>query len=56
MPHEVKVSLFNELLEYVLEDGEDLLTRIRQYLSSIEGVRSEYERLRGSCGCRVNGR
>jgi len=47
MPHEVKVSLFNELLEYVLEDGEDLLTRIRQYLSSIEGVRSEYERLRG---------
>ncbi|KUO81642.1 MAG: hypothetical protein AT714_01930 [Vulcanisaeta sp. OSP_8] len=47
MPREVKIGLFNELLEYVLEDGEDLLTRIRQYLSSIEGVRSEYERLRG---------
>ncbi|WP_243678286.1 V-type ATPase 116kDa subunit family protein [Vulcanisaeta distributa] len=46
-PHEVKISLFNELLEYIIEDGEDLLTRIRQYLDSIEGVRNEYMRLRG---------
>jgi V/A-type H+-transporting ATPase subunit I len=46
-PREVKVGLFSELLEYALEDGEDLLTRVRQYLSSIEGIRSEYERLRG---------
>ncbi len=46
-PHEVKISLFNELLEYIIEDGEDLLTRVRQYLDSIEGVRNEYVRLRG---------
>ncbi|MCG2894799.1 MAG: ATPase, partial [Vulcanisaeta sp.] len=46
-PREVKVGLFSELLEYALEDGEDLLTRVRQYLSSIEGIRGEYERLRG---------
>jgi V/A-type H+-transporting ATPase subunit I len=47
VPREVKVGLFSELLEYALEDGEDLLTRVRQYLSSIEGIRGEYERLRG---------
>ncbi|MCG2880621.1 MAG: ATPase [Vulcanisaeta sp.] len=46
-PREVKVGLFSELLEYALEDGEDLLTRVRQYLSSIEGIRGEYERLKG---------
>ncbi|MFB6470904.1 MAG: V-type ATPase 116kDa subunit family protein [Vulcanisaeta sp. AZ3] len=46
-PREVKVSLFDELIENVLEDGEDLLTRIRQYLNTIEGVRAEYDRLRG---------
>lgn len=46
-PHEVKISLFNELLEYIIEDGgEDLLTRVRQYLDTIEGIRSEYVRLR----------
>ncbi len=46
-PHEVRISLFNELLEYIIEDGEDLLTRIRQYLDAIEGVRNEYMKLRG---------
>ncbi|MGC9179441.1 MAG: V-type ATPase 116kDa subunit family protein [Vulcanisaeta sp.] len=46
-PHEVKIGLFNELLEYIIEDGEDLLTRVRQYLDSIEGIRNEYMRLRG---------
>ncbi|MGC9152327.1 MAG: V-type ATPase 116kDa subunit family protein [Vulcanisaeta sp.] len=46
-PHEVKVGLFNDLIEYIIEDGEDLLTRIRQYLDSINGIRNEYERLRG---------
>ncbi|WP_054855477.1 hypothetical protein [Vulcanisaeta sp. JCM 16161] len=46
-PHEVKVGLFNELLEYIIEDGEDLLTRVKQYLDSIEGIRNEYMKLRG---------
>jgi V/A-type H+-transporting ATPase subunit I len=46
-PREVKVGLFDELIENVLEDGEDLLTRIRQYFNTIEGVRAEYDRLRG---------
>lgn len=45
--HEVKVGLFDELVEYIIEDGDDLLTRIRQYLGSIEGVRIEYNKLRG---------
>ncbi len=45
--HEVKVGLFDELVEYIIEDGDDLLTRIRQYLGSIEGIRIEYNKLRG---------
>ncbi len=44
---EVKISTFEELLERIIEDGEDLLTRVRQYMEAIETTKAEVERLRG---------
>ncbi|WP_069808268.1 V-type ATPase 116kDa subunit family protein [Vulcanisaeta thermophila] len=44
---EVKVSTFNDMLEYIIEEGDELLTRVRQYTSAIEGLREELSRVRG---------